>query len=59
LNQVLEENDHGRAIFGAERITARYQSQLEGKGDLAGYRELFAERPVPPDGRLKRCRDTV
>ena len=44
LNQVLEENDHGRAIFGAERITARYQSQLEGKGDLAGYRELFAER---------------
>ena len=44
LNRVLEENDHGRAIFGAERITARYQSQLEGKGDLMSYRELFAQR---------------
>ncbi|HYV03873.1 MAG TPA: hypothetical protein VFB82_04775, partial [Blastocatellia bacterium] len=44
LNQVLEENDHGRAIFGAESITARYQSQLEGKGDLRRYRELFRER---------------
>ena len=44
LNRVLEENDHGRAIFGAERITARYQSQLEGKGDLGRYRELFRER---------------
>jgi DNA replication and repair protein RecF len=44
LNCVLEENDHGRAIFGAERITVRYQSQLEGKGDLGRYRELFRER---------------
>jgi DNA replication and repair protein RecF len=44
LNSVLEENDHGRAIFGAERITARYQSQLEGKGDMGRFRELFRER---------------
>jgi recombinational DNA repair ATPase RecF len=34
LNSVLDQNDHGRAIFGAERINVRYRSQLEGKGDL-------------------------
>jgi DNA replication and repair protein RecF len=44
LNQVLDQNDHGRAIFGAERINVRYLSQLEGKGDLSRYAELFTER---------------
>ncbi|PYT08296.1 MAG: hypothetical protein DMF60_05045, partial [Acidobacteria bacterium] len=44
LNQVLDQNDHGRAIFGAERINVRYRSQLEGKGDLSRYTELFTER---------------
>lgn len=44
LNRVLAENDQGRAIFGAERITVRYRSQLEGKGDLSRYTELFRER---------------
>jgi DNA replication and repair protein RecF len=44
LNSVLDQNDHGRAIFGAERINVRYRSQLEGKGDLSRYAEVFAER---------------
>jgi DNA replication and repair protein RecF len=44
LNRVLDENDHGRAIFGAERITVRYRSQMEGKGDLTDYRALYRER---------------
>jgi len=44
LNRVLDQNDHGRAIFGAERISVRYRSQLEGKGDLDRYDELFRER---------------
>ncbi|MCI0486183.1 MAG: DNA replication and repair protein RecF [Blastocatellia bacterium] len=44
LNLVLDENDHGRAIFGAERINLRYKSQLEGKGDIDRYSELFRER---------------
>jgi len=44
LNEVLEQNDHGRAIFGAERINVRYRSQLEGKGDLNRYADLFRER---------------
>jgi len=44
LNQVLDQNDHGRAIFGAEQINVRYRSQLEGKGDLSRYAELFSER---------------
>jgi DNA replication and repair protein RecF len=44
LNQVLDQNDHGRAIFGAERINVRYRSQLEGKGDLDRYADLFRER---------------
>lgn len=44
LNQALDENDHGRAIFGAERINLRYKSHLEGKGDLDNYRQIFTER---------------
>jgi DNA replication and repair protein RecF len=44
LNQVLDQNDHGRAIFGAERINVCYLSQLEGKGDLDRYADLFRER---------------
>lgn len=44
LNKVLDQNDHGRAIFGAERINVRYRSQLEGKGNLDRYAELFSER---------------
>ncbi|HET8675857.1 MAG TPA: hypothetical protein VFO63_08735, partial [Blastocatellia bacterium] len=44
LNRVLDSNDHGRAIFGAERISVRYRSQMEGKGDLDDFRGLFAER---------------
>jgi len=44
LSRVLVESDQGRSIFGAERITVRYRSQLEGKGDLSRYAELFRER---------------
>ena len=44
LTRVLGESDHGRAVFGAERISVRYRSQLEGKGDLSRYAELFRER---------------
>lgn len=44
LNGVLDHNDHGRAIFGAERVSVQYRSQLEGKGDLNDYRALFRER---------------
>lgn len=44
LNQALDENDHGRAIFAAERVSLRYKSQLEGKGDLDNYRQLFSDR---------------
>lgn len=44
LNGVLDKNDHGRAIFGAERVNVRYRSQLEGKGDLGDYRALYRER---------------
>ncbi len=44
LNRVLDENDHGRAIFGAERVNVRYKSQLEGKGDLDNYEAVFRER---------------
>ena len=44
LNGVLDQNDHGRAIFGAERINVCYRSQLEGKGDLDSYADLFRER---------------
>src|SRR5262249_50763609 len=44
LNEVLDQNDHGRAIFGAERISVRYRSQLEGKGNLDHFAEVFCER---------------
>jgi DNA replication and repair protein RecF len=44
LNRVLDQNDHGHAIFGAERINVRYRSQLESKGDLDRYADLFRER---------------
>jgi DNA replication and repair protein RecF len=44
LNRVLDQSDHGRAIFGAEQINVRYRSQLEGKGDLDCYADLFRER---------------
>lgn len=44
LNEVLDQNDHGHAIFGAERVSVRYRSQLEGKGDLSRFEDLFRER---------------
>ncbi|HJQ26782.1 MAG TPA: DNA replication and repair protein RecF [Blastocatellia bacterium] len=44
LNAVLAENDYGRAIFAAERLSVRYRSQLEGKGNLDNFSELFRER---------------
>jgi len=44
LNEALDQNDHGHAIFGAERVSMRYRSCLEGKGNLDHYRELFRER---------------
>lgn len=44
LNRVLDGNDHGRAIFGAEQISVRYRSQLEGKGDVDDFRGLFEAR---------------
>ena len=44
LNRVLDQKDYGRAIFGAERINVRYRSQLEGKGDLDRFADLFRER---------------
>jgi len=44
LNRVLDSNDHGRAVFGAERISVRYRSQLEGKGNLDDFSRLFDER---------------
>ncbi|MFL6275687.1 MAG: DNA replication/repair protein RecF [Blastocatellia bacterium] len=44
LNRVLAENDYGRAIFAAERLSVRYRSQLEGKGDLDNFAQLFRER---------------
>ena len=44
LNRALDENDHGRAVFGAERVEIRYRSQLEGKGDLSNFVDLFGER---------------
>jgi DNA replication and repair protein RecF len=44
LNKVLDQNDHGRAIFGAESISVRYRSQLEGKGNLDHFADVFRER---------------
>lgn len=39
LNEALETR-----LFGSETITMRYASSLEGKGDLAEYENLVAER---------------
>jgi DNA replication and repair protein RecF len=44
LNRVLEESDHGRLVFASERVSARYRSSLEGKGDLNDYGQVFRER---------------
>ncbi|HET9529256.1 MAG TPA: DNA replication and repair protein RecF [Blastocatellia bacterium] len=44
LNRALDKNDHGRALFGAERISVRYRSHLEGKGDLKDFASLYSER---------------
>lgn len=44
LNSVLAQKDSGRSVFGAERISVRYRSQLEGKGSLNRFAELYAER---------------
>lgn len=39
LNEALEER-----LFGAESVTIRYLSSLEGKGDLSDYEALISER---------------
>jgi DNA replication and repair protein RecF len=39
LNDVLE-----KRLFGSEDIIVRYQSSLEGRGDLLNYEALIAER---------------
>lgn len=39
LNEVLEKH-----LFGREEVSIRYLSALEGKGDLADYEALIAER---------------
>jgi DNA replication and repair protein RecF len=39
LNGVLE-----KKLFGREELSIRYQSALEGKGDLADYEALISER---------------
>jgi DNA replication and repair protein RecF len=44
LNRVLKRNDYGHDIFGGERISVRYKSQLEDKGDLEDFAGLFRER---------------
>jgi len=44
INRVLAESEQGRTIFGAERISVHYRSQLEGKGDLSRFGDLFRER---------------
>jgi DNA replication and repair protein RecF len=44
LASALETNDQGRAIFGAERISVRYKSSFEGKGNLDHYSDLFRDR---------------
>lgn len=40
LNRTVAE----RSVFGAERVTLRYRSSLEGKGNLDRYDELIRER---------------
>ncbi|HYL99778.1 MAG TPA: DNA replication and repair protein RecF, partial [Blastocatellia bacterium] len=44
LEAALANKDSGRALFGAERVSVRYRSQLEGKGDLGNYADVFRER---------------
>lgn len=44
LNHALDENDHGRAVFGAERLAIGYRSQLESQGDSSNFADLFGER---------------
>jgi DNA replication and repair protein RecF len=44
LNRVLQEKDYGHAIFGAEKVSVRYRAQLEGKGDLNNFAEVFRQR---------------
>ena len=39
INEVLE-----KKLFGREELTVRYQSSLEGKGDLDDYENLITER---------------
>ena len=39
LNEVLHKH-----LFGREELSIAYRSSLEGKGDLAAYEELIAER---------------
>lgn len=39
INEVLE-----KRLFGREELSVRYLSSLEGKGDLADYQNLIAER---------------
>lgn len=39
INEVLE-----KKLFGREEMTVKYQSSLEGKGDLSKYEELITER---------------
>ena len=39
INEVLE-----KQLFGREELSVRYLSSLEGKGDLADYQNLIAER---------------
>jgi DNA replication and repair protein RecF len=42
LNRELCESNCG--LFGTERVSLRYRSSLEGKGDLDRYEETFRER---------------
>ena len=39
INEVLE-----KKLFGREELSVQYLSSLDGKGDLAGYQNLIAER---------------
>jgi DNA replication and repair protein RecF len=39
INEVLE-----KKLFGGEELSVRYQSSLEGKGDLGDYEKLMSDR---------------
>ncbi|MBK8465749.1 MAG: DNA replication and repair protein RecF [Chloracidobacterium sp.] len=39
INEVLE-----KKLFGREELSVRYQSSLEGKGDITDYQNLISER---------------